>query len=145
HSLFDGHTPWMGEIPRRLTGALVADRLGVTTSYALYNLQERGELFVGPGVDVYEGMIIGENSRDNDLDVNVVREKKLTNMRASTAEDAIRLVPFRALYLEQAIEFIADDEFVEVTPKALRLRKRVLQRNRRPKKNAVSVGTRKGD
>ncbi|HYM68199.1 MAG TPA: translational GTPase TypA [bacterium] len=145
NSLFDGHTEWMGEIPRRLTGALVADRLGVTTSYALYNLQERGELFVGPGVDVYEGMIIGENSRDNDLDVNVVREKKLTNMRASTAEDAIRLVPFRALNLEQAIEFIADDEFVEITPKSLRLRKKVLRQNRRPKRNAVPVGARKAD
>ncbi|HLJ60224.1 MAG TPA: translational GTPase TypA [bacterium] len=145
NSLFDGHTKWMGEIPRRLTGALVADRPGVTTSYALYNLQERGELFVGPGVDVYEGMVIGENSRDNDLDVNVVREKKLTNMRASTAEDAIRLVPFRALNLEQAIEFIADDEFVEITPQSLRLRKKILPQNRRPKRNAVPVGARKAE
>jgi len=131
NSLFDGYAEWTGEIPHRLTGALVADRPGVTTSYALYNLQERGELFVGPGVQVYEGMVIGENSRDNDLDVNVVREKKLTNIRSSTAEDAIRLVPFRALNLEQAIEFIADDEFVEVTPTALRLRKRILPANRR--------------
>jgi GTP-binding protein len=137
NALFDGYAEWMGEIPHRLTGALVADRPGVTTSYALYNLQERGELFAGPGIHVYEGMIIGENSRDKDLDVNVVREKKLTNMRASTADDAIRLVPFRALNLEQAIEFIADDEFVEVTPKSLRLRKRVLQSNHRPRKNAV--------
>jgi len=127
NSLFDGYTEWQGEIPHRLTGALVADRPGVTTSYALYNLQERGVLFVGPGVDVYEGMIIGENAKDTDLDVNVVREKKLTNMRASTADEAIRLVPFRQLNLEQAIEFIADDEFVEVTPKSLRLRKKVLQ------------------
>ncbi len=142
NSLFDGYTEWMGEIPHRATGALVADRPGVTTPYALYNLQERGELFAGPGIDVYEGMIIGENSRDNDLDVNVVREKKLTNMRASTADDAIRLVPFRALNLEQAIEFIADDEFVEVTPKSLRLRKKTLQSNRRPRKNAVPVGAR---
>jgi len=141
-SLFDGYTEWSGEIPHRPTGTLVADRPGVTTSYALYNLQERGELFVGPGIEVYEGMIIGENSRDDDLDVNAVREKKLTNMRASTADIAIRLVPFRALNLEQAIEFIADDEFVEVTPKSLRLRKRVLQRNRRPAKNAVPMGTR---
>jgi len=137
NSLFDGYTEWMGEIPRRPTGALVADRPGVTTSYALYNLQERGELFAGPGIDVYEGMIIGENARDNDLDVNIVREKKLTNMRASTADDAIRLVPFRALNLEQAIEFIADDEFVEVTPRSLRLRKKTLQSNRRPRKGAV--------
>ncbi len=137
NSLFDGYTQWQGEIPHRMTGALVADRNGATTAYALWGLQERGELFVGPGVDVYEGMIIGENSRDNDLDVNAVREKKLTNMRASTADDAIRLVPFRNLNLEQAIEFIADDEFVEVTPKTLRLRKKVLQSNRRPRKGEM--------
>jgi GTP-binding protein len=142
NSLFDGYTEWTGEIPRRPTGALVADRAGVTTSYALYNLQERGELFVGPGVEVYAGMIIGENSRDNDLDVNVVREKKLTNVRSSTADIAVRLVPFRALSLEQAIEFIADDEFVEISPKALRLRKKVLESNRRPRKHAIPVGTR---
>jgi len=141
NSLFDGYTEWQGEIPHRLTGALIADRGGLTTSHALWNLQERGEMFVGPGVDVYEGMIIGENSKDNDLDVNVVREKKLTNMRASTADEAIRLVPFRQLNLEQAIEFIADDEFVEVTPKTLRLRKKVLQSNQRKKKTAVEVGS----
>jgi len=139
NSLFDGYTEWQGEIPHRPTGALIADRPGVTTSYALWNLQERGELFVGPGVDVYEGMIIGENAKDNDLDVNVVREKKLTNMRASTADEAIRLVPFRQLNLEQAIEFIADDEFVEVTPKSLRLRKKVLPANRRKKSSASAV------
>ncbi|HET8827125.1 MAG TPA: translational GTPase TypA, partial [Terriglobales bacterium] len=126
NSLFDGYTEWQGEIPHRLTGALIADRAGVSTAYSLWNLQERGELFVGPGVEVYEGMVIGENAKDNDLDVNVVREKKLTNMRASTADEAIRLVPFRQLNLEQAIEFIADDEFVEVTPKSLRLRKKTL-------------------
>jgi GTP-binding protein len=136
NSLFDGYIEYQGEIPHRVTGALVADRPGVATAYALYNLQERGELFVGPGTDVYEGMIIGENSRDVDLDVNVVREKKLTNMRASTADDAIRLVPFKALNLEQAIEFIAEDEFVEVTPKSLRLRKKILQANRRPRRGA---------
>jgi GTP-binding protein len=139
NSLFDGYTEWQGEIPHRLTGALIADRPGVTTSYALYNLQERGELFAGPGVDVYEGMIIGENAKDTDLDVNVVREKKLTNMRASTADEAIRLVPFRQLNLEQAIEFIADDEFVEVTPKSLRLRKKILQSNKRKKSGLVVV------
>ena len=139
NSLFDGYIEWQGEIPHRPTGALVADRPGVTTSYALYNLQERGELFAGPGVDVYEGMIIGENAKDNDLDVNVVREKKLTNMRASTADEAIRLVPFRQLNLEQAIEFIADDEFVEVTPKSLRLRKKALQANKRKKSNLAVV------
>src|SRR5947209_437484 len=138
NSLFDGYMEWQGEIPHRPTGALVADRGGVSTAYALWNLQERGELFVGPGIDVYEGMIIGENAKDTDLDVNVVREKKLTNMRASTADEAIRLVPFRQLNLEQAIEFIADDEFVEVTPKSLRLRKRALQANKR-KRNAMAT------
>jgi GTP-binding protein len=138
HSLFDGYTEWQGEIPHRPTGALVADRAGLSTAYSLYNLQERGELFIGPGVDVYEGMIIGENAKDNDLDVNVVREKKLTNMRASTADEAIRLVPFRQLNLEQAIEFIAEDEFVEVTPRSLRLRKKVLQANKR-KKSTMAV------
>jgi len=140
NSLFDGYTEWLGEIPHRMTGALVSDRAGVATPYSLWNLQERGELFVGPGTEVYEGMVIGENARDNDLDVNVVREKKLTNMRSSSADEAIRLVPFRALNLEQAIEFIADDEFVEVTPKNLRLRKKVLQFNKRPRKNAIPVG-----
>src|SRR6184192_1092206 len=139
NSLFDGYTEWQGEIPHRPTGALVSDRSGVSTAYALWNLQERGELFVGPGIDVYEGMIIGENAKDTDLDVNVVREKKLTNMRASTADEAIRLVPFRQLNLEQAIEFIADDEFVEVTPKSLRLRKKVLQANKRKKSAMASV------
>jgi len=139
NSLFDGYTEWQGEIPHRLTGALISDRGGVTTAYSLWNLQERGELFVGPGVDVYEGMIIGENAKDNDLDVNVVREKKLTNMRASTADEAIRLVPFRQLNLEQAIEFIAEDEYVEVTPKTLRLRKKVLQSNRRKRSSLTPV------
>ena len=138
NALFDGYTEWQGEIPHRLTGVLVADRAGVSTAYSLWNLQERGELFIGPGVDVYEGMIIGENAKDTDLDVNVVREKKLTNMRASSADEAIRLVPFRQLNLEQAIEFIADDEFVEVTPKSLRLRKKGLQLNSRRKKSQMA-------
>jgi GTP-binding protein len=137
NSLFDGYTEWLGDIPHRPTGALVADRPGATTAYALFGLQERGELVVGPGVEVYEGMVIGENSRDNDLDVNCVREKKQTNMRQSTADEAVRLVPFRPLNLEQAIEFIAEDEFVEVTPKALRLRKKILQANRRPRKHVL--------
>jgi len=137
NSLFDGHTEWLGEIPHRPTGALVADRPGATTAYALFGLQERGELFAGPGVEVDEGMVIGENSRDNDLDVNCVREKKMTNMRASTADEAVRLVPHRHLNLEQAIEFIAEDEFVEVTPKSLRLRKKILQANRRPRKHVL--------
>ena len=138
NSLFDGYTEWQGEIPHRLTGALIADRPGASTAYALWGLQERGELFVGPGIDLYEGMIIGENAKDTDLDVNAVREKKLTNMRASTADEAIRLVPFKPLNLEQAIEFIADDEFVEVTPKSLRLRKKTLQANKR-KKSTMAV------
>jgi GTP-binding protein len=137
NSLFDGYTEWLGEIPHRLTGALVADRPGTSTAYALFSLQERGVLFIGSGVEVYEGMVIGENAREVDLDVNVVREKKLTNMRASTADEAIRLVPFTSLTLEQAIEFVADDEMVEVTPTLLRLRKKILQANRRPKKTGA--------
>jgi len=142
NSLFDGYREWQGEIPHRPTGALIADRGGVSTAYALWGLQERGELLLGPGVELYEGMIIGENAKDNDLDVNAVREKKLTNMRASTADEAIRLVPFRQLNLEQAIEFITDDEFVEVTPKSLRLRKKVLQANKR--KRSAMVGVEEG-
>jgi GTP-binding protein len=134
NSLFDGYTPYQGEIPQRPTGALIADRSGSTTAYALEGLEDRGVLFVPPGVEVYEGMVIGEHSRDNDLDVNIVREKKLTNMRASSADEAVRLTPPRAMNLEQAIEFIAEDELVEVTPKSLRLRKKVLQANRRPKR-----------
>ncbi len=131
NALFNGYVPWQGEIPSRPTGVLVADRAGESTAYALYNLQERGELFIGPGTAVYGGMVVGENARPADLDVNVVREKKLTNMRASTADEAIRLIPFRNLNLEQAIEFINDDELVEVTPKSIRLRKKILQANRR--------------
>ncbi len=134
NTIFDGYMPHQGEIPQRPTGALISDRNGLTTTYSLNGLQERGTLFLGPGVDVYEGMIVGEHSRDNDLDVNVVREKKLTNMRASSADEAIRLVPFKSLNLEQAIEFIAEDEQVEVTPKSLRMRKKILQANRRPKR-----------
>lgn len=143
NSLFDGYTEYQGEIPHRPTGALIADRAGTATAYSLYNLQERGEMFIAPGTDVYEGMIVGENARDVDLDVNIVREKKLTNMRASTADEAIRLVPFKNLNLEQAIEFIADDEFVEVTPKSLRLRKKILQSNKRPRRGAQLVGAEK--
>jgi GTP-binding protein len=132
--LFAGWEPWHGGIPSRSTGALVADRQGVATAYAIYNLQERGEIFVEPGTLVYEGMIIGENSRPNDMDVNVTKEKKQTNMRASTADEAIRLIPPRQLSLEQAIEFINDDELLEVTPKSIRLRKRILGSNLRPKR-----------
>ena len=132
--LFAGWEPWHGAIPTRLTGALVADRTGAATAYAIWNLQERGEIFIEPGSSVYEGMIIGENARANDLDVNVTKEKKQTNMRASTADEAVRLIPPRRLGLEQAIEFINDDELVEVTPQSIRLRKRVLAENMRPKK-----------
>src|SRR5688572_15314726 len=131
--LFAGWEPWHGAIATRSTGALVADRTGVATAYAIYNLQERGEIFVEPGVTVYEGMIIGENARASDMDVNVTKEKKQTNMRASTADEAIRLIPPRKLSLEQAIEFINDDELVEITPKNIRLRKRILAANQRPK------------
>ena len=131
NSLFSGYIEWQGDIPTRPTGSLIADRAGKTTGYALFNLQERGDMFVGSGLEVYEGMIVGENARDADLDVNIVKEKKLTNMRASSADEAIRLVPPRLLNLEQALEFIRDDELVEVTPKSIRLRKKVLKQNQR--------------
>jgi GTP-binding protein len=136
HHLFAGWEPWHGPIAARPTGALVSDRGGVATAYAIANMQERGEMFIDPGTPVYEGMIVGENSRPNDMDVNITREKKQTNMRASTADEAIRLIPPRHLSLEQAIEFINDDELVEVTPKNLRVRKRVLAANQRPKRTA---------
>ena len=124
---------WQGPMRGRSTGSLVGDRMGETTTYALFNLQERGTLFVRPGTRVYEGMIVGENARAVDLDVNAIKEKKLTNMRASTADEAMRLVPPKELSLEQALEFIAEDELVEVTPETIRLRKRVLAANMRPK------------
>jgi GTP-binding protein len=133
HSLFDGWTEYQGEMATRPTGVLVADRAGITTAYALNNLQSRGELFYGPNMQVYEGMIVGENSRADDIDINVTKEKKQTNMRASVADEAIRLIPFRPLSLDQALDFIADDEYVEVTPKTIRLRKKILAANRRPK------------
>jgi GTP-binding protein len=134
HHVFAGWEPWHGPIPARPSGALVADRPGPATAYAIANLQERGEMFIEPGMAVYEGMIVGENARPNDLDVNITKEKKQTNMRASTADEAIRLIPPRLLSLEQAIEFINDDELVEVTPKSLRVRKRVLAANMRPRR-----------
>jgi GTP-binding protein len=131
NSLFHGYIEWQGEIPMRPTGSLVADRAGKTTGNAIFNLQERGEIFVTAGLEVYEGMIVGENARQSDLDVNIVKEKKLTNMRASSADEAIRLVPPRLMNLEQAIEFIREDEMVEVTPKSIRLRKKILKANQR--------------
>jgi GTP-binding protein len=129
---------YQGHMRGRATGALVSDRTGETTTFALYNLQERGTLFVRPGTRVYEGMIIGENARAVDLDVNTIKEKKLTNMRAASADEAMRLVPPKDLSLEQALEFIAEDELVEVTPKTIRLRKRVLAANLRPKRKESS-------
>jgi len=131
--IFDGYEPWQGPIAKRATGALVADRPGKTTTYALFHLQPRGELLIKESTAVYEGMIVGENSRENDIDVNVVKEKKLTNMRASGADEALRLVPPRLLSLEQALEFIKEDELVEVTPQTIRLRKKILESNKRPK------------
>jgi GTP-binding protein len=134
NTLFLRFDRWMGDMKGRGTGSLVADRMGEATTYALYALQERGTLFIRPQTKVYEGMVIGENARSVDLDVNAIKEKKLTNMRAASADDAMRLVPVKDLSLEQALEFIADDELVEVTPKSIRLRKRVLKANERPKK-----------
>jgi GTP-binding protein len=136
NTLFLRFDRWTGEMKGRGTGSLVADRMGESTTYALYNLQERGTLFVRPGTKVYEGMIIGENARAVDLDVNAIKEKKLTNMRASGSDEAMRLVPVKDLSLEQALEFIAGDELVEVTPESIRLRKRVLKANERPKKES---------
>ncbi|OFV90913.1 MAG: GTP-binding protein TypA [Acidobacteria bacterium RIFCSPLOWO2_12_FULL_65_11] len=131
--IFSSWEPWHGAIPARPTGALVADRAGVATAYAIFNIQERGEIFIDPGTAVYEGMIVGDNARPNDMDVNITKEKKQTNMRASTADEAIRLIPPRRMGLEQAIEFINDDELVEVTPSSIRLRKKILAANMRPK------------
>jgi GTP-binding protein len=131
--IFDGHEPWKGEISQRPNGALVADRPGKATSYAIEHLQPRGTLFVSPTDEVYEGMIVGENARPNDLDVNIVKEKKLTNMRASTSDETVQLVPPRTFSLEQALEFLREDELLEVTPAVFRFRKKVLQANRRPK------------
>src|SRR5213082_1441728 len=123
HHVFEGWEPWHGELRTRPTGALVSDRRGPTTAFAIINLQERGSLFVSPGIEVYEGMIVGENARAEDLDVNPTKEKKLTNIRSSTAEELVRLIPARQLSLEQALEFIREDECVEVTPSTVRLRK----------------------
>ncbi len=131
--LFDGYEPWHGPMSKRQTGALVSDRKGKTTTYALFHLQPRGVLFIKQNIPVYEGMVIGENSRENDLDVNVTKEKKMTNIRASGSDDALQLIPPRLLTLEQSIEFIKEDELVEVTPESIRLRKRILDVNKRPK------------
>ena len=131
HHVFDRYEPWYGELRTRPSGSLVADRRGKTTTFALLNLQERGALFVGPGIEVYEGMVVGENARAEDLDVNATKEKKLTNIRSSTADELVRLIPPRPLSLEQALEFIREDESVEVTPASIRMRKAELSASRR--------------
>jgi GTP-binding protein len=131
HHVFESYEPWFGELRTRPTGSLVADRGGVATSFAMFNLQERGSLFVEPGTEVYEGMLVGENSRADDIDVNITKEKKLTNIRSSTGEELERLIPPRKLSLEQALEFCREDECVEVTPDAVRLRKVVLDQSDR--------------
>jgi GTP-binding protein len=124
--LFDGYDGWRGAIEGRVSGALVADRTGRATAWSIERIQDRGVMFIHPGAEVYEGMIVGENSRSNDIDVNIVKEKHLTNIRRSTAEEAIQLVPPKELSLEEALEFLKEDELLEVTPKSLRLRKRIL-------------------
>ena len=131
HHVFDGYAPWFGDLRGRPNGSMVADRRGVTMAYSLFSLQERGEMLVGPGVEVYEGMIVGESSRSEEMDVNPTREKKLTNMRASGSDDTVRLTPPRQMSLEQALEFVADDECVEVTPVSVRLRKVILDASQR--------------
>ena len=133
HHVFEGYEPWSGEIKTRLTGSLVADRLGTVTGYALFNLQERGTLFVAPGDEVYEGMIVGENPRQDDMDVNPTKEKKLTNVRSSTGDELERLIPPRLMSLEQSLEFCRGDECLEVTPKDVRIRKTILDANDRAK------------
>jgi GTP-binding protein len=133
-SLLEGWTDYSGDMAMRPTGALVCDRSGVSVAYAIWGIQERGEMFVGPGIEVYEGMVVGENAREDDMNVNITKEKKQTNMRSSSADEAIRLIPPRDMTLEKAIEFIADDEYVEVTPKSIRLRKKVLDAKKRPKR-----------
>ncbi len=138
HHVFDRYEPWHGELRTRPTGSLVSDRRGMTNTFALMNLQERGQMLVGPGVEVYEGMIVGENARSDEMDVNPTKEKKLTNMRASASDDTVRLVPPRPMSLEQALEFIADDECVEVTPHNVRLRKVILEATTRGRKRGQS-------
>jgi GTP-binding protein len=136
HHVFDGYEPWAGELRTRPTGSLVADRRGPVTAYALFNLQERGTMFLGPGTEVYEGMVVGENARADDMDVNPTKEKKLTNMRSSTGDELVRLIPYRQLSLEQALEFCREDECVEVTPATVRIRKVTLAAADRAKQRA---------
>jgi predicted membrane GTPase involved in stress response len=131
HQIGEGYGPWAGEVTHRTSGVLVSDRAGTSNAYGLFNLQERSELLIGAGVDVYEGMVVGENSRPGDMDVNPTKEKKLTNIRTHAHDEALRLTPPRPLTLEAALEFIADDELVEVTPASIRLRKRLLAKHER--------------
>ncbi len=144
HHVFEGYEPWHGELRTRPSGSLLADRAGVTTNFALLNLQERGAMFVGPGEDVYEGMIVGENARPDDMDVNPTKEKQLTNMRKANAEELVRLIPKLQLSLEQALEFIREDECVEVTPSHVRLRKVTLGRSERAKAARRGASSRAG-
>jgi GTP-binding protein TypA/BipA len=139
HHVFEGYEPWSGPLRMRPTGSLVADRSGAATPYAMFALQERGSLFVEPGTEVYQGMIVGENSRADDIDVNIAKERKLSNVRQSTGEELERLIPPRRLSLEQALEFCADDECVEVTPDAVRLRKTILDAKDRSRLRARRV------
>ena len=132
--LFDGYDPWQGPIPERINGALVSDRVGRTTAYAIFHLQSRGTFFIGEGEQVYEGMIVGENTRPVDMDVNITKEKKLTNIRAAGTDEALRLVPPRILSLEAALEFINEDELVEITPASIRMRKKILEAGKRPRR-----------
>lgn len=135
-SIFDSYQEYKGDIPRRNSGSLIAFETGEAVTYGLYNAQERGTLFIEPGTQVYEGMIVGSNPKGEDLVVNVCKKKHLTNMRASGSDDALRLIPPRKLSLEDALEFIADDELLEITPKSIRIRKKILENNLRAKSKA---------
>jgi GTP-binding protein len=131
HQIGEGYGPWAGEVTHRTNGVLVADRAGTSNAYGLFNLEQRAELFIGSGVEVYQGMIVGENSRSGDMDVNATKEKKLTNIRTHSHDESLRLTPARPITLESALEFIAADELVEVTPSSIRLRKRMLSQHDR--------------
>ena len=144
HHVFDGYEPWNGELRTRPTGSLVSDRAGNATSYAIFAIQERGTIFVEVGADVYEGMVIGENSRPEDMDVNIVREKKLTNMRASGSDENEKLIPPKILNLEQALEYCREDECVEVTPSSVRIRKVIFDQNERARLTARAKKTNEG-
>ena len=144
HHVFENYEPWMGELRMRMTGSVVSDRTGVATTYAIAPLQERTSLLISPGTDVYEGMIIGENSRLEDMNVNITKEKKMTNVRAAASDDTVRLTPPRIFSLEQALEFIAADECIEVTPETIRMRKTILGITDRAR-DAKKLKTKNGD